>query len=204
MRNSSSFVEEAKTWDISSNEMQVSYDVINLYPSIPINEAVDAMISILANDIDDLKTRTKLTLVDIHQLVNLCVSINYFLYENEFRVIENSGPIGLALMVVISEAFLQYLEQKPINQALLLKTQPITFRRYVDDSHSRFENIEQSKSFLQILNAQNPCIQYTVEKENEKKEINFLDITIINNLEGKYDFKVFRKDAITNIQIKPT
>ena len=82
VRNSSSFVEEAKTWDISSNEMQVSYDVINLYPSIPINEAVDAMISILANDIDDLKTRTKLTLVDIHQLVNLCVSINYFLYEN--------------------------------------------------------------------------------------------------------------------------
>ena len=72
------------------------------------------MISILANDLDDLKTRTKLTLVDIHQLVDLCVSLNYFLYENEFRVIENSGPIGLALMVVISEAFLQYLEQKAI------------------------------------------------------------------------------------------
>ena len=58
--------------------------------------------------------------------------------------------------------------------------------------------------FLQILNAQNPCIKYTVQNEKENKEINFLDIKIINNLEGKYDFKIHRKDAITNIQIKPT
>ena len=36
--------------------------------------------------------------------------------------------------------------------------------------------------------------------------MNFLDVTIINNktkTKGKYEFKVYRKEAITNIQIKP-
>ena len=33
--------------------------------------------------------------------------------------------------------------------------------------------------------------------------MNFLDVTIINNSKGKYEFKVYRKEAITNIQIKP-
>ena len=33
--------------------------------------------------------------------------------------------------------------------------------------------------------------------------MNFLDVMIVNNTKGKYEFKVYRKEAITNIQIKP-
>ena len=54
--------------------MQVSYDVTNLYPSIPIDEAIDVILQQLSEDYDDLKTRTKLTLVDIQQLTELCIS----------------------------------------------------------------------------------------------------------------------------------
>ena len=42
--NSSSFVEEAKKWNISRNEIQTSFDVVNVYPSAPINEAVAVII----------------------------------------------------------------------------------------------------------------------------------------------------------------
>ena len=62
--NSSSFVEEAKEWNISSNEIRMSFDVVNLCPSVPINEAVAVIIEILNNEIDDLRKRTKLTLAD--------------------------------------------------------------------------------------------------------------------------------------------
>ena len=50
---------------------------------------------------------------------------------------------------------------------------------------------------------QSPQIQYTIEYENEHKELNFLDVTIKNNLNQSYDFAVYRKPAITNVQIKP-
>ena len=54
IKNSSSFVEEAKTWDISQNEVQVSFDVVSLYPSVPIARAIDVMMDIISNDFEDV------------------------------------------------------------------------------------------------------------------------------------------------------
>ena len=201
--NSYSFVEEAKEWNISPNEIQTSFDVVNLYPSFPIDEAVAVIIEILNNDIDDLRKRTKLTLTDIQKLIELCLSSNYFIFDNRVRVLKNSGPIGLALMVVISEVFLQRLEDKAIQEALATNLAPLTYKRYVDDSHARFETVHQSHSFLNILNKQNRAIQYTMGKKDQSQKLNFLDVTITNTGAGKYEFKIHRKNAITNVQIKP-
>ena len=38
LKNSTSFVEMARNWNISPTEVQVSFDVINLYPSVPLKE----------------------------------------------------------------------------------------------------------------------------------------------------------------------
>ena len=43
-----------------------------------------------------------------------------------------------------------------------------------------------------------------MEVEKEGKTLEYLDVKTTNNNEGKYDFEVFRKKAITNIQIKPS
>ena len=80
-------------------ETQISYDVMNFNPSIPIDKAIIVLINTLNNDLDDLNTRTKLTLTDIHKLTELCFSKSYFLYENKIRLLENAAPIGLSLMV---------------------------------------------------------------------------------------------------------
>ena len=65
------------------------------------------------------------------------------------------------------------------------------------------DSIEESEEFLKILNEQEPRIKFEPEYENSNKELNFLDTTIINTKEGHFSFKLYRKDAITNIQIKP-
>ena len=106
-------------------------------------------------------------------------------------------------MVVISEAFLQRLEDKTIQEALATNLAPLTYKRYVDDSHARFETVHQSHNFLNILNKQNRAIQCTIEKEDQSQKRNFLDVTIINTGAGKYEFKIHRKNAITSVQIKP-
>ena len=76
--NSSSFVNEAKNWLVKRDEIQVSYDIVNLYPSVPINKALDVLIDQLNNDKDDLMKRTKLCLKDIYELAELCLSECYF------------------------------------------------------------------------------------------------------------------------------
>ena len=59
------------------------------------------IIEILNHAIDDLRKRTKLTLTDIHQLIELCLSTDYFIFHTRVRILENSGPIGLALIIII-------------------------------------------------------------------------------------------------------
>ena len=106
-------------------------------------------------------------------------------------------------MVILSECYLQKIEHISIIQALNLNLAPKTFKRFVDDSHARFNNREQSLQFLDILNSQAASIQYTIEFENENKQLCLLDITITNTGNNSYDFKIFQKTLMTNIQIKP-
>ena len=105
-------------------------------------------------------------------------------------------------MVVLSEYYLQRLEERSIALSSALNLSPKTFKQYVDDSHIRFQNEQNSLQFLEIFNKQDSSIQYTIEFENNQKQLNFLDITITNNGTNSYDFKIFRKPAITNAQIK--
>ena len=107
--------------ETTQEEIQVSCDVINLYPSIPIDKAISVLINTLNNDLDDRNTRTKLTLTDTHRLTELCLSKSYFLYENKIRLLENVDPIGLSLMVALSESYLQYLEHKTIAEGLTIQ-----------------------------------------------------------------------------------
>ena len=100
---------------VSQEEIQVLYDVTNLYPSIPINKTIDVILQQLSEDYEELKTRTKLTLIDVQQLIELCKSECYFLWDNVIWNFLNSGPIGLSVMVVLSESYLQNLEKHAIN-----------------------------------------------------------------------------------------
>ena len=101
IKNSVEFVNEAKTWKISPNEIQVSYDAVKLYPSVPLDKTIDVIVEYLKNGFNNIKTRTKLTLVDIDQLIELCVCKCYFLYNKLIWKLYNSGHIGLSIMVVL-------------------------------------------------------------------------------------------------------
>ena len=74
------------------------------------------------------------------------------LYENNLRLFQNSGLIGLLLMVVLSECYLQKIEFKAITESLNYKIAPKTFKRFLDDSRARFQNRSQANKFLEILN----------------------------------------------------
>ena len=42
--NSFTIMQEAKTWEIYQDEVQVSYDLLNLYPSVPVGKAINVLI----------------------------------------------------------------------------------------------------------------------------------------------------------------
>ena len=163
------------------------------------------MINILTADQDDFLSRTPFTLKHIRELLEVCLYKTYFLWDNKIYCIKDSGPIGLSLMVVLAEGYLQTLENQAIEQAnnAILPVAPKTHRRYVDDSHDRFPEEPEAYGFLNILNSIDPDnIQYTMEIESEDKDLNFLDVNTKNTGRGYYEYSVHRKAAITNVQVK--
>ena len=95
-------------------------------------------------------------------------------------------------MVVLAESFLQMIEKKAINIASnqIIPVNPITHKRYVDDTHDRFKNKDLSEEFLKILNNQEPRIQFEAEYEDANKALNYLNIKIINTKNHHYEFKI--------------
>ena len=120
-------------------------EVGNLYPSVPISRSIDVVMGFVKDDYAEICQRTKLDLEDIERLLRLCLNKCYFLWDNKIFVIEDAGPIGLSLMVTMAEAYLQFLEAKSLSEALHCR--PKTFRRYVDDSHPRFDDAEHAEEF---------------------------------------------------------
>ena len=70
------------------------------------------------------------------------------------------------------------------------------------EDYARFKSKEQSREFQKILNKKEKYIQFTIEDENEEKCLNFHDIKIKHN-NGRYEFELHCKPALTNVQIKP-
>ena len=109
---------------------------------------------------------------------------------------ENAGPIGLLLMVVLSESYLQHLECKAIAEVLTIEIQPKNIKT-IYRRQSCFLSIKKNKTntFQEILKKQDPAFQYTIKNENEKKCLNFLDITITSTINNKYEFKIHHQKA---------
>ena len=80
--NSSSFVNGTSTLEITQEEIQVSYDIVNLYSSIPIDKATTVLIETLNNGLDYLNTGTKLKLTNTQKLTKFCLSKSYFHGKN--------------------------------------------------------------------------------------------------------------------------
>ena len=109
------------------------------------------------NDLDYLKTRTKLT--RRHRQINkFFLSKSNCVYENKIRLSENAGPIGLSLMVILS-SYLQHLEPKTIVEALTMHIQRKTFKQCVEDSRVRFPSKHQANTFQEIRNNESGLIE---------------------------------------------
>ena len=108
----------------------------------------------------------------MQQLLELCVSECYFLWDNVIWNLVNSGPIGLSITVVLLQSYSQNLEKHDTESALAFGIAPKTFHWYVDNSHTWFGSRDNDATqFLNALNSQDPQIQYTIEYKNDEKEL---------------------------------
>jgi hypothetical protein len=107
IKNSTDLACLVKKWNLDRDDVIFSVDAKALFPSIPIAECIRLIFKDLQEDAT-LPDRTKLNPDDIKNLLRLCLSSSQFVYDGQMHTANDSGPIGLSLMVTISAYWMSY------------------------------------------------------------------------------------------------
>ena len=194
-----------------------SFDATALFPSVPIDDAIRHILELLEGDAD-LHKRTKLSPYEIADLISICLSSSDLIFDERHHTTENAGPIGLSLMVTVSQIWMTFTMDKAIKIA---KERHVPIPRYIslymDDiwnlindpphrtglrSNNTSAPRDPAADFQACLNAVHERVQFTREDEKDKS-IPFLDILITRHDNGSLSTTVYRKESNTNISIKP-
>ena len=131
----------------------ISFDATALFPSVPITDAIEYILDLLEND-ETLSQRTKLTPYDIVDLIKIALSTSDFIYDDRHHTTEDSGPIGLSLMVTVSQLWMSHTMEKAIKIAKERGcVVPRNITIYMDDCWSTTPPLN---SFLFRLEAHSP------------------------------------------------
>ena len=83
VRNSREFVECIKNYSVEENECLVSFDVVSLFTSVPVDKALALVLELLASD-DSLSSRTRLSISDIKHGLQIYLDSTVFFIQKIF------------------------------------------------------------------------------------------------------------------------
>lgn len=196
IKNSFELVSKIKDVYLPNNAKFISFDVSNLFPSIPPKDTLLIVKDLL------IKKNVNIIIQDhILQMLEVCLEQNYFLFNDKYYYSENGLIMGNPLSPLLAEIFMNNLEEKIYSHPI--SKQFLYYFRYVDDILVCFKGTDRQLSTLQqFLNTLHPNITFTTELE-ENNSLNFLDLTLTKD-NNKHIFSIFHKPSQTDITIHNT
>ena len=169
----------------------MSFDVVSLFTSIPLETARAIVLDRLSNDCT-LEDHTNLTITELTEALDICLTTTYFTYNNKCYEQSFGTPMGSSLSPVIANMVMEDLEQQALST---FHNPPSVWVRYVDDVYAivKTENVDE---FHKHLNTINSSIQFTLEMETSGS-IAFLDVLLTLELDGSLSTSIFRKPTHT-------
>ena len=197
VKNSRELKEKIKDWRVERNEILVSYDVKNLYPSIPIDKALE-LVERLLNENEDLGETTTMSVTSIMELLKWMFDLTYCEYGGSHFVLD-SGPIGLG---ATGEIAIIYMEDF---QLRAMETSPYPLNEwfwYVDDSETKCKEGE-AQEILDHLNTIEPGVIVFTREDQEGDVLPVLDLKqTVDRKTKKIECSVYYKKTHTNINVK--
>ncbi len=163
----------------------VSFDVVSLFTSIPLNLARQYTEELLNSYEIDFPASALLELLD------LCLETNFSFAQQYYKQIKGA-PMGSAISGFLAEVTMQKLEAMALPQV-----NPKFWVRYVDDTFVIVKR-DQLETLHNIINSTMPGITFTLEKEVDNK-LPFLDVLVQRNTDGTFQTSVYRKKAYADI-----
>lgn len=177
-----------------------SFDVVNLFTQVPVEEASIVVESFLRND-EDLGSRTNISVEVLSSLIRFCLKSCYFIFRTGFYVQTNGVAMGSNLGCVAANIYMRFFEDLALRSAPLAGApSPLLWIRYVDDALCMFRCDDDFDRFLVLLNSLRDSITFTLEMESEGR-LSFLDI-LIRRDSSEIKLGIYRKPTHTDLYIR--
>ena len=185
-----------KELDVEDHFIQISYDIRQLYPSVPVQDTINNTHYELMND-TRLKDRTKWTPAQIIRLLNICIEETHFYdYQGNIWTQTDGLAIGKSISGALTDIYMNWYEREYIFNPLRNKFIPFCWERQKDDVYCLWQYGENThKKFLKYLNGNEKRIQWTQEVEKDRT-LPFLDMKL-KIVENKIHIGIYRKELHT-------
>ena len=193
------FLKKAST-HLNGNELQTgsiffSIDVVNLYGSIPINEAIEAVREKLNEHGENIDT-FGLTTDDISRLLEQSLGDNVFSFNNDYFRQKVGIAMGNPCAPPLAILFLDRFETKALANSPL---KPAFLARYIDDYAGIWNHGQKAlEEFVAFLNNQHSNLSFTMEYSSHTQGVPFLDTYVTVETRGS------KTTLETELFIKPT
>ena len=188
LRGSTHLINILRDLRLPKNAILASLDLTSSYTNIPNNEGIQATGAYLFKYRSPHQNPTNASLC---KLLELVLTTNNFLFDNKEYLQIGGTAMGTKLAPSFANLFMGHFEDKFIYSYPL---QPFIWKRFIDDIFFVLTyGQEELDKFVNYLNHCHETIKFTLETSCLK--INFLDITIIKQTDGRIG---------TNLYCKPT
>ena len=175
----------------------MSFYVKALFPSVPIQPAIQVIKKLLEED-QDLKQRTSMSVDHIVSLLEFCLRSTYFTFKGRFYEQQECAAMGSPISPIVANLYMEDLETKAIQSA---QNPPSFWRRFVDDTLTIMKS-SQVESFLKHLNSIDHHIQFSKEDSRPDGSMPFLDILITPREDGSLSTTIYRKPTHTDLYLQ--
>ena len=189
------FCEQMENVKLEEGDELLSFDVVSLFLSIPVDLAIQVATDVLCND-ETLQDRYTIPVGDIVDLLDFCLSKTNFKYNKTYYQQIFGTAMGSPVSDVMANLVMEDLEKRALSTSIV---QPCFWKRYVDDVCAAV-NSSLVQTLQHHLNNIEPSIQFTVERETDRK-ISFLDVTVCRQDNGRLSTKIYRKPTHTEIYL---
>ncbi|XP_055522791.1 uncharacterized protein LOC129716972 [Wyeomyia smithii] len=187
VKNALELVEQIRDLQVRRNEILVSFDVAALFPSVPVTDALRSLRHHLE------RQRVPINQIEAYlSVAEVCMKQNVFQFRGKFYKQVFGLSMGSKLSPLLAELFMNDFEVESQKDKLF----PRVWKRYVDDVFALVKERYLPQT-LNLLNSKHASINFTVEKEKDKK-LPFLDLLITKKEDGTLKFGIYRKPTSTD------
>ena len=126
VRNCKDFASFISDYTIPDDHMLVSFDVVSLFPNVPVALACEVGDSRLQTD-----STLEITSTDIVTLLRFCLNATFIAFRGDFFQQSFGTAMGSPVLVTVADLVMEDIEQRALSS---FNTSPMFWKRCVDDT----------------------------------------------------------------------